>query len=151
MASGYLNHCKECIALFKKTTWSKTVRKCLECSKDFKTLNKNIKRGPYTCSRSCGRLKIIKRENLSPNWKGDKVGKPALHNWVERQLGKPKKCEHCNTETAKCFDWSNISQEYKRDINDWQRLCRKCHSSYDKNVRLIKWKKSVEKLGWKTT
>ena len=34
-------------------------------------------------------------------WKGDKVGYGCLHRWVERQLGKPKKCEHCGITTAK--------------------------------------------------
>ena len=28
-------------------------------------------------------------------WKGDNVGRNALHRWVEKRLGKPTTCEHC--------------------------------------------------------
>ena len=61
------------------------------------------------------------------NWKGDSVGYIALHSWVSRWFGKPSKCEHCGTTTAKRFHWDNISSRYTRDRNDWQRLCASCH------------------------
>lgn len=55
----------------------------------------------------------------------------STHNWVERQLGKPQECENCDDTDAKCFDWANISGNYKRDISDWARLCRACHANFD--------------------
>jgi hypothetical protein len=64
-------------------------------------------------------------------WKGDNVGYIALHAWVARQLGKPKHCSYCHTETAKKFEWANISGCYKREISDWVRLCTKCHRLFD--------------------
>ena len=67
-----------------------------------------------------------------PQWKGDRVGYLALHQWIARKLGNPKKCEHCETTTAKRYDWANVSGDYKRDLTDWIRLCRKCHIQYDK-------------------
>lgn len=67
----------------------------------------------------------------SPNWKGDDVGYAALHNWVERRLGKPSKCNQCGTEDAACFDWANKSGKYLRDLSDWERLCRSCHMKSD--------------------
>ena len=152
MADGHLNKCKECA---KKDVKGNVKRTCEICNKIFTTSNTEIKRrggGGYCCSRKCWyeRLRnIVKREHESPNWKGNKVGKAALHNWVERQLGKPMKCEHCKTTKAKKYEWSNISQKYKRDLKDWQRLCTKCHSKYDHEVRIEKWRKSVKKLGWK--
>lgn len=150
MGDGFLNKCKTCT---KKDVRGNVKRTCTECGNVFTTNNTEIKRrGGYTCSRSCFYLrlkKITKTDKDSPNWKGDKVGKPALHNWVEKNLGKPKKCEKCGTEKAKIYDWSNISQKYKRDLSDWQRLCRKCHTEYDKPYRLQKWKESVKKRGWK--
>jgi len=67
----------------------------------------------------------------NPNWKGDKAGHHSLHTWVKTRLGTPKECEHCGTEDARFFDWANKSGEYKREINDWIRLCRSCHIEYD--------------------
>lgn len=64
-------------------------------------------------------------------WKGDRVGYRALHEWVERRLGKPSKCADCGTTTAKHYDWASISRSCKRDLSDWKRLCRSCHFRYD--------------------
>ena len=151
MTSGYLNKCKTCTKIDVK---GKVKRICVICGKGFKTSNSEIKRrggGGYCCSRKCyykRHRKIVKKGEDSPNWKGDKVGKDALHCWVIKHLGKPKKCEHCGTTKAKKYEWSNISQKYKRDLKDWQRLCTKCHAKYDYPTRYKKWKKSVQKLGW---
>ena len=65
-------------------------------------------------------------------WRGDDVGKRGLHRWVERELGKPSSCEHCKTTEDRMYHWSNKSQEYKREVSDWQRLCVPCHRKYDK-------------------
>ena len=72
--------------------------------------------------------------NKNFNWKGDKVGYSALHRWVQRELGKPKTCEFCKQyhESGHMLHWANKSREYKRDLNDWLRLCRPCHKTYDK-------------------
>ena len=67
----------------------------------------------------------------NPSWKGDDVGYGGLHMWVSSQLGTPSLCEHCQSTTAKHYDWANKSQTYKRDLSDWLRLCRKCHKKYD--------------------
>jgi len=155
MADGTVNKCKDCNKIDNKISNGKCERECLECGAVFFTTINEIKRrggGGKTCSRKCyfERLrKIVKRDSESPNWKGDNVGNGALHDWVERHLGKPNKCEHCKTETSKKYDWANKSQKYKRDLNDWIRLCRKCHAKYDYPVRSKKWKLAVEKLGWK--
>ncbi len=55
-----------------------------------------------------------------------------LHKWVYKVKGRPSKCEHCGTSTARKYEWSNISRQYLRDIKDWQRLCIPCHRQYDK-------------------
>ncbi|MCK5022772.1 MAG: hypothetical protein KAS04_01230 [Candidatus Aenigmarchaeota archaeon] len=73
-------------------------------------------------------------------WCGDSISYIALHRWVERHRGKPQKCEHCGTTEKGWYDWANISGEYKRDLNDFIRLCRKCHRAYDK-------KRHIEKVG----
>lgn len=71
-----------------------------------------------------------------PQWKGDQVGYQALHDWIKRNLGKPQACKHCNTTIAKRFEWANISGKYKRDINDFMRLCTSCHHRYDNTRRM---------------
>ena len=69
---------------------------------------------------------------LSPHWKGDSVGYHALHDWVERELGKPTQCEHCpQNDPKRVYHWSNKSHQYKRDRTDWIRLCVSCHRKYD--------------------
>ncbi|HEC65687.1 MAG TPA: hypothetical protein ENI23_10350 [bacterium] len=65
-------------------------------------------------------------------WKGSEVGYYALHEWIRRQLGKPRKCSKCGTKKAKRYEWANISGEYKRDVDDYIRLCKSCHHKYDK-------------------
>ena len=72
-------------------------------------------------------------EEKNPTWKGDKVGYRGLHIWVENKLGKPCKCENCNmvSKNSRMFHWANISRNYKRDLNDWKRLCARCHKAFD--------------------
>ena len=69
--------------------------------------------------------------NKNPMWKGDKVGYVPLHNWVIRKLGEPKKCEHCNKEDRKKYEWASVNHSYKRNIKYWIRLCTSCHRKYD--------------------
>lgn len=65
-----------------------------------------------------------------PRWK-QAVDNQYLHKWVAQHLGRPKKCEMCGSTTQGHYDWANKSHEYKRDLSDWIRLCRKCHRKYD--------------------
>jgi len=129
------------------------VKECAECKKIIEVLQSEVKRGGgKVCSRVCyyKYLKRIRpRDEKSWAWKGNKVGREALHNWVQRHLGKPNFCEHCKSKSCKRYEWANKSQKYKRELSDWIRLCPKCHAKYDYSIRHKKWKKSVKKLGWK--
>jgi hypothetical protein len=69
-------------------------------------------------------------------WKGDNVGYVALHQFIKLRKPKPKVCESCSREVR--LDLANISGEYKRDVNDFIWLCRKCHTKMD-------WKNGVRK------
>lgn len=71
-------------------------------------------------------------EHLQTNWRGNRVGYWGIHSWIEKQLGTPRRCEKCGTTSAKKYDWSNKSGNYKRNISDWQRLCVTCHFYYDR-------------------
>lgn len=76
-----------------------------------------------------------KKGKFSSSWKGDDVSYIGLHEWVYRTLGKPNKCENCQKDklSGHKIHWANISKEYKRNINDWIRLCVSCHWKFDKS------------------
>lgn len=67
-------------------------------------------------------------------WKGDQITRSGLHAWLRRTFGKPSTCENCGTIEAKRYDWANISGKYLRDINDFKRLCVKCHKKFDNHL-----------------
>lgn len=64
-----------------------------------------------------------------PSWRGDNVGYRALHAWIGQRKPKPELCECCHTRPPR--DLSNISGEYKRDLEDFAWLCRGCHLRKD--------------------
>jgi len=73
------------------------------------------------------------------NWKGDEVDYHDLHKWVTRWKGNIKKCEMCGLDDKnKRYHWANIDHKYKRVLEDYIRLCPKCHGQYDKNKGLRK-------------
>lgn len=133
--------CKACLKGTSKR--KKTIKRiCTECKKDFLANKTLINEGyGFTCSRTCMSLRlkrVVARDEKHVAWKGDEAGYQALHTWVEVRLGKPKLCDFCKITDARLYDWSNISGEYKRDLSDWQRLCRKCHMNYDGNSKKAK-------------
>lgn len=75
------------------------------------------------------KLRRIHLNEGSPTWRGDKVGRSALHGWVRRRITKPKFCVRCNMNKAN--DLSNNGHTYKRNLKDWEWLCRKCHVKKD--------------------
>jgi hypothetical protein len=139
MLDGHLNKCKECAK--KDSSTGIYECKCKVCGKKFFTsksefTGRNGKRGTgrKTCSRECWYK--WNQENNVYNYKGNKVGYSGIHHWIKKKLGSPNYCEHCKTtDKNKKYHWSNISGKYRRDVDDWQRLCVKCHSKYDMNAR----------------
>jgi hypothetical protein len=69
-------------------------------------------------------------------WTGNSCGYGGKHSWMVRHFGSPNYCEHCRKSDKKSYDWANISGEYKRDKNDWLRLCKSCHKKYDRVNKL---------------
>lgn len=85
------------------------------------------------------RLSIQRIGINNPNWKGDNIkrkGNMGLHIWVKRRKLKPKFCECCKTNPP--YDLANISNEYKRDLDDWEWLCRSCHMHKDNRIKNLK-------------
>lgn len=76
---------------------------------------------------------------VNHNWKGENVSYRNLHRWVERYSGKPSRCEHCGSYNlmGRKIHWANISGRYLRNLNDWIRLCVKCHKAFDKTENQI--------------
>jgi hypothetical protein len=70
---------------------------------------------------------------MNPMWSGDYVSYKSLHQWVRRHKPKISFCEECNK--SESYDVANISGEYKRDINDFQWLCRRCHMQKDSRIK----------------
>jgi len=67
-------------------------------------------------------------------WKGNNATAISIHQWVSRKKGKPHICEDCGKyiEELRNIHWSNKDHLYKRNIDDYNRRCRKCHWDYDK-------------------
>ena len=78
---------------------------------------------------------LLANEN-NPAWKGEDAGYTSKHQWIARHFGKPGTCEFCGRSelSGKSIDWANISGEYRRDRNDWIRLCKPCHVGYDDTI-----------------
>lgn len=104
-------------------------KKCPICNKAFYSYRSDDKFGRRKyCSWQC--CVKGKREGGHWNWRGDDVGYSGLHTWVKKKLGFPNRCEICGTEGG-ILDWANKDHKYKRNLDDWIRLCKKCHFRYD--------------------
>jgi len=83
-------------------------------------------------------------------WKGDKAGYYAIHSWVQEYKPKSDFCCSCGRQNCR-LELSNISGEYKRDINDYEWLCVRCHRKKDlgkpKDLLELNWKRRIEKDG----
>lgn len=121
---------------------SSPIKNCEECMVLFKYKPSVEKKGHARfCSTICQRQWQSESRvgDVHSYWKGDSVGYCALHSWVSRKLGKPKKCFNCERDNLETYNihWANISGNYKRNLGDWVRLCAKCHKNYDLgNIKL---------------
>lgn len=77
---------------------------------------------------------LLSDETKHPLWAADKPSYRVVHMWVEKWRGKPDTCEKCGRKGLKghSIQWANIDHTYKRILDDYIRLCAKCHDAYDK-------------------
>jgi len=95
---------------------------------------------PYNKGKSIINSGSFKAGEQHRNWK-EKIGYSGVHGWLRRNFGK---ADHCmNGCLAKAYDWANISGEYRRDINDFESLCRRCHMIKDGRLE------TMPHVGWK--
>jgi hypothetical protein len=64
-------------------------------------------------------------------WKGDNVKYQAIHSWIRKQKGSPKRCELCG-KTEGYLEWASKDGTHKRRLNHYFGACRRCHDKYDK-------------------
>ena len=142
------------------------VKECFLCRKEFeKPVNcglfewENVRK---FCSVKCSNkwkvgkpsgAKGTKKPSITGEnhyaWKGDDVGYGSLHSWIIRELGKPDTCEMCKKTglTGNKIQWASKSRKYKRDLDDWIRLCSKCHSIHDEKLGVRNSKRTEFKKG----
>lgn len=82
------------------------------------------------------KIAISRLAEKNPMWKGEDVGYDGVHHWVKYRLHKPDFCEKCKERPA--IDLANKSGKYKRDLNDWEWLCRKCHMEDDGRINNLR-------------
>ena len=72
---------------------------------------------------------LLKGEE-SPYWKGENAKYFTKHWWIKKIKGSASnyKCK-CGKQA---LDWSNIDHKYRRKLEDYIAMCRKCHFKYDK-------------------
>jgi len=120
---------------------------CLICNRKFKnkkalfnhlrwqnkTIRDNILKKLIIANTGKEKKRGINKGEKNGMWKGNNVTKGALHDYIKYNLKKPKCCTFCNNETTD-LDLANISQEYKRELSDWEWLCRNCHMTKDGRI-----------------
>ena len=116
------------------TPYTKNVR-CKDCGKLI-TCN-SIRCKPCFYNSRIGKIGhkgiVINLGSKNGMWKGNEVSYKNLHGWIRRHKPKVELCENCNKE--KSYDVANISGKYKRDINDYEWLCRRCHMKGDGRMK----------------
>ena len=112
--------------------------KCSDCGKKIYTGSVRCKycNNRYVAKQPEFKIRKFKKGEDSPHWKGDDVGYTSLHEWIKKRKPKTLFCQCCNSVPP--YDLANISNEYKRDLNDWEWLCRKCHMHKDGRAELVK-------------
>ena len=83
------------------------------------------------------KISEAQRGEKGNNWKGDKATYNSIHHWVRDTYGRPSICEFCKGYfSGRKIEWANKTGEYKRDREDWIRLCAKCHKAFEKTIKI---------------
>lgn len=105
--------------------------KCVKCR-----ARPACRRSKYNYCLPC-RYSKLSQERFgpnNPNWKGDNVTYKGIHDYIKWHKPMPTRCENCK-QPKSVLDLANISQEYLRDLSDWEWLCRRCHMRKDGRMK----------------
>ena len=84
--------------------------------------------------------KAAKRDqsgDKNTGWRGSEATLSNKHRRLYRAFGQPNKCDECGTtDPAKTYDWANLTGDYDNP-SDFKRMCRSCHSKFDKKISNI--------------
>lgn len=122
---------KMSVAKKGKATWSKGTKGVAKANSG--SFTKGHRWTGEIESRRLSNANPRKGEN-HPSWKGENASYRSIHEWVQKYNGTPSLCIKCEKTEGK-FEWANISHMYKRDLDDWMRLCPACHRKYDMEYR----------------
>ncbi|MES2216660.1 MAG: NUMOD3 domain-containing DNA-binding protein [Patescibacteria group bacterium] len=106
----------------------KETKECERCQKLFTAWKYQHRK---YCSRICRVKSRDMRREKNPDWKGENVKYSGIHMWIRKNKTPTNICEHCG-KTKNRMAWANKDHKYSRNLNDWIRLCPKCHKKYDK-------------------
>jgi len=117
--------------LYEKQDWS-----CTYCKKEFPSVKGMMMHfgghgiGNYAQSIERQRsIASVKNRGTGNGMYREDAKLSAIHLYVKARKLRPRACENCGE--VKRLDLANISQQYKRDLDDWQWLCRRCHMASD--------------------
>ena len=115
--------------------------------KVFTVEHKNHLKGIKCSDETKHKMSIWQQGEKGLNWKGDNAGAQAMHTWVIKWKGRPMVCEVCGTTKSKKYEWSNVDHSYRRILDDYIRMCTKCHINYDveHNDGLKKYRNRIKK------
>jgi len=123
------NKCKDCQRVI--------ARESIRCRKCAKVGKLNPMFGKRHSAKTKKKMGVWQQGEKNHQWKGNKVGYLALHEWIRRRLGRPKECRHCgqlgrHRNGKWSIHWANVSGKYLRVAKDWIPLCTKCHRIFDR-------------------
>ncbi len=122
---------------------SPNTKKCVHCKEEFHRpddYSHKMWADRKFCSNSCDvDYRSLNLSANDPKWKGEKVGYRQLHAWVTKHKGRPTSCEFCSRKNlhGRAIHWANIDGKYQRDLDDYIRLCVRCHSCHDRSVEYL--------------
>lgn len=105
-----------------------------------------------TCKIKKAKNKFCSKQCYWESLEGIKGDKAPIHKWLNTNYGRPRICEDkkCDGKIEnRWFDWAlKKGCKYKRNRNNFLRLCRSCHRRYDMTLELKK--KAIKNLHWVT-
>lgn len=71
--------------------------------------------------------KCLKEAN--PKWKSEDISYVGLHVYIRKYLPQKEFCEICFKVPPEVV--ANITGIYNKELKNWARMCRSCHTRYD--------------------